>query len=273
LSHAVAPDQHRWIEQFGCTATRRELRNRIREYYRQHYPPTEEARARRYLHPGRAYVRRQRHEPRGPVAAIVATLAPYHTRARVMGLLEHEPVAAEADGDTVASVTGRDLARGKERVLHGRYFLDATETGEVLPLAGVEYVTGAESQKETGEPHALPGDPDPLDMQAITFCFAVDYIEGEDHTIERPRDYDFWREYRPSFWRNTLLAWTHPHPITLAPRQRCLFPHEETTPCQNLWLYRRIIDKSNFAPGTYVSDISLINWPQVDYWLGPVFEV
>ena len=140
-------------------------------------------------------------------------------------------------------------------------------------MPGVEYVTGAESQKETGEPHALQGDPDPLDMQAITFCFAVDYIEGEDHTIERPRDYDFWREYHPSFWPNRLLDWTHPHPITLEPRQRCLFPHEESTPFQNLWMYRRIIDKSNFAPGTYASDISLINWPQIDYWEGPVFEV
>ena len=36
----------------------------------------------------------------------------------------------------------------------------------------------------------------------------------------------------------------------------------------NLWNYRRIIDKSNFEPGRFASDISLINWPQNDYPLG-----
>ena len=43
-SQAVPPDEHPWIEQFGCTATYRELRDRIREYYRRNYPLTEEAR-------------------------------------------------------------------------------------------------------------------------------------------------------------------------------------------------------------------------------------
>jgi hypothetical protein len=36
----------------------------------------------------------------------------------------------------------------------------------------------------------------------------------------------------------------------------------------NLWTYRRILDRNNFAPGAYRSDISLVNWPQNDYWLG-----
>lgn len=272
-SQAVPPDEHPWIEQFGCTATYRELRNRIRQYYHDNYPLTEAARSQRYLNPGNGYVSRLCHEPRVALAVIEAMLAPYRNSGRLTVLLRHKPVAADVKGDTVAAVTVCDLVTGAERVLHGEYFLDATEIGDVLPLAGVEYVTGAESQKETGELHALQGDPDPLDMQAITFCFAIDYIEGEDHTIERPRDYDFWREYYPSFWPNKLLDWTHPHPITLEPRKRCLFPHEEITPRENLWMYRRIIDKSNFAPGTYESDISLVNWPQVDYWEGPIFEV
>ena len=36
----------------------------------------------------------------------------------------------------------------------------------------------------------------------------------------------------------------------------------------NLWIYRRIVDRANFTPGTYASDISLVNWPQNDFWLG-----
>lgn len=36
----------------------------------------------------------------------------------------------------------------------------------------------------------------------------------------------------------------------------------------NLWIYRRIADRANFTPGTYLSDITLVNWPQSDFWLG-----
>lgn len=41
----------------------------------------------------------------------------------------------------------------------------------------------------------------------------------------------------------------------------------------NLWSYRHIADHQNFAPGTYSSSISLVNWKQNDYWLGNVCEV
>ncbi|GIP31322.1 hypothetical protein J2TS4_05320 [Paenibacillus sp. J2TS4] len=55
----------------------------------------------------------------------------------------------------------------------------------MLLLAGVEYVTGSESIAQTGELHALQGEADPQDMQAFTYCFAVDHLEGEDWTISR----------------------------------------------------------------------------------------
>src|SRR6266702_3616760 len=42
-AQAVPPDEHPWIEQFGCTASYRRLRNAIRSYYRDWYPLTEEA--------------------------------------------------------------------------------------------------------------------------------------------------------------------------------------------------------------------------------------
>jgi len=36
----------------------------------------------------------------------------------------------------------------------------------------------------------------------------------------------------------------------------------------NLWNYRRIVNKNNFIQGTYIGDITVINWPQNDYMLG-----
>jgi len=53
----------------------------------------------------------------------------------------------------------------------------------------------AESQTQTGEPHALDKE-DPLDMQAVTHCFAVDYIPERDFTIEKPATYAFWKNYQ-----------------------------------------------------------------------------
>ena len=37
-SQAVPPDEHGWIERFGCTASYRSFRNRVRDYYRRNYP-------------------------------------------------------------------------------------------------------------------------------------------------------------------------------------------------------------------------------------------
>jgi NADPH-dependent 2,4-dienoyl-CoA reductase/sulfur reductase-like enzyme len=53
-SQAVPPDEHPWIEQFGCTASYRQLREDIRAYYRTWYPLTGKARAWRSLNPGAA---------------------------------------------------------------------------------------------------------------------------------------------------------------------------------------------------------------------------
>src|SRR5512145_1105895 len=39
-SQAVPPDEHPWIESFGCTRAYREYRNGVREYYRRNYPLT-----------------------------------------------------------------------------------------------------------------------------------------------------------------------------------------------------------------------------------------
>ncbi|MGH2967662.1 MAG: FAD-dependent oxidoreductase, partial [Solirubrobacteraceae bacterium] len=48
-SQAVPPDEHPWIESFGCTARYRRLRDGIRAHYRAHRPLTDEARARHDL--------------------------------------------------------------------------------------------------------------------------------------------------------------------------------------------------------------------------------
>jgi 2-polyprenyl-6-methoxyphenol hydroxylase-like FAD-dependent oxidoreductase len=126
-SQAVPADEHPWIERFGCNARYRALRDRIRAYYRRHYPLTEAARA-RALNPGASFVSALSHEPRVGVAAIEALLAPHRSTGRLSVLTGHAPVRALVDGDRVRAVTVRDLRSGDERIVWGDWILDATET-------------------------------------------------------------------------------------------------------------------------------------------------
>lgn len=119
-AQAVPSDEHMWREQFGITASYRRLRDGIRRYYRDNYPLTPAARSRQWLNPGGGFVSPLCHEPRVGVAVIEAMLAPWR-------------------------------ASGRLTILQP-YRLLGAETGELLPAAGVEYVTGFESTLQTGEP-------------------------------------------------------------------------------------------------------------------------
>ena len=288
-SQGVPPDEHRWIEQFGCTRSYRRFRRGVRACFREHFPLKGETLVEPRFRPGRALVSRVPSPPEVAWKVLEQLIIPHKLNGRVTVLLESRPVAAETEGDRVKSVTVERSRTGLRTLLTGAYFLDATETGEVLRLTGTEYVTGAESREVTGEPHA-PEKADPLDMQAITHCFAIDHLPGEDHTIEKPELYEFWRAFKPDFWPDKILSWRAPDPPSVGPRHKplgvgrtppgaraepgirhmSLFPEEGKFP---LWTYRRLVEKEQFLPGTFRSDITLVNWPQNDYFLGPVFEV
>jgi len=272
-SQAVPPDEHPWIERFGCTRSYRTYRNAVRQYYRTHYPLTPEARERPELNPGNGSVSRLAHEPRVSLAVLEAMLAPFVSNGRLTLLLLHRPELASVSGSRVTSVKVRDLQHNLYRTVTAKYFLDATELGDLLPMTKTEFVTGAESQAQTGEPHAA-STAQPGNNQSFTFCFGMDYLEGQDHTIEKPSSYAKWRDYVPQLtppWTGPLLSWTMCEPKTLRPRDVFFDPNPPAKPRQagmNLWTYRRILDRANFSADKYPSDVSLVNWPQNDFWLG-----
>ncbi|RAP74916.1 FAD-dependent oxidoreductase [Paenibacillus montanisoli] len=270
-SQAVPPDEHPWIESTGCTRTYREFRERVRRYYRENYPMKEEVLRNDRLNPGNGWVSRLCHEPKVALRIIEDMLAPYVSSGRIVTLMEHKPIDAVVAGDFVKSVTVSHTATGKELTIEAACFLDATECGDLLPIAGIEYVTGAESRADTGEPHA-PEQSDPDDIQSITHVFALDYLEGQDFTIEKPQQYDFWRSFVPGFSNNPLLSWTIPD-VNATDRMREIAFMPNGTDPMPLWTYRRIVDASLFAEGFYESDITLVNWSQNDYFLGPVYNV
>lgn len=279
-SQGVPPDEHPWIERFGATRTYRALRDSIREHYRRWYPLTTEAMGDPELNPGRGRVSRLCHEPRVAASVLESLLSPYLTSGRLRILYNHVPVAADTDGDEVTAVT-LSGPRGDVTVT-ARYFLDATELGDLLPLTGTEFVTGFESRAETGEPSASD-ESQPDNMQAFSWVFALEYREGEDHTIERPACYDYWRSYRPDYWPGPLLGLTAPDPRTLEPLERRFVPHEKAGEVvadqsvdpgdRELWAFRRIVSRDVFEAGFCDSEVTIVNWPMIDYLDGSLIGV
>jgi hypothetical protein len=273
-----ALDEHPWISSFGCTRAYRNFRDSVREHYRRYYPLTESARHRPNFSPGSISSISLSMEPRAALAVLESLLAPYASSGQLTLLSRHKPVSADVDKDRIRSVVVRGLDANLTKTIDATYFIDATELGDLLPLVKAEYVTGFESQRITGEPSAPP-EAQPANEQSFTVCCAVDYRHGEDHVIEKPAEYAFWRDYVPQLkpvWPGKLLNWQMSNPQTLAPRDLGFDPTEaqgKPSALFNLWSYRRIAAKANFITGAYGSDVTVLNWPQNDYWLGRLVDV
>ena len=270
-SQAVPPDEHHHIEKFGCTRRYRAFRDGVRAYYREHYPLTDAARNNPTLNPGGGAVSRVCHEPRVAVAVIESMLQWPRTKGLLTVLLRHKPVAADVEGDRVRSVTVRDLETGKDHAIAAPFILDATELGELLPLTKTEYVVGAESRNDTREPHAIDGPPEPNTVQSFTWCFpmAFDPTPGANHVGEKPEQYDRWRDYTPKLtppWPGKMFSWTYAQPATLKPTTRVLFKSDTTKAKGSFFDYRQIVTRAHFPEEDVPHDVSLINWPQNDYW-------
>ena len=271
-SQAVPPDEHGWVERFGCTATYRRFRELVRGYYRAHYPLRPEHRDNPRLNPGNGWVSPLCHEPRVALAVLESMLAPHVSSGRIRILRRHRPIGTRIkESDRVAAVVIRNLADGSELELRAAYFLDATENGDLLPIAGVEHVTGAEARAATGEASA-PEVASPANVQAFSMCFVLEERADESHVIPRPERYDFWRSYVPRLkpaWPGPLFGWTGLNPRTMQTMRYNFDPHREKPGLfSGLWAYRRIVDRAQFVSGAYASDLCLVNWPMIDYLEG-----
>jgi hypothetical protein len=264
-TQAVPPDEHPWIEWTGANESYRQLRELIRARYRQR-PLVGPAATDPELNPGRCWVSRLGCEPAEAAAAIASQLEPFVATGALRILRRHVARSLDVDGDLIRAVELTDLEDGQVVHVAARYVLDATEEGELLPLARCEYVLGGEGREVTGEPDNTER-PDPGCQQAITWCFALEHRPGEDHTIARPAEYGFWRDHQAPFWPGPQLEWRTQEPETGRPLERPLFGGG-----QDLWAFRRIRHTGHYPPG-WTTDVTVVNWPQVDYWLAPVVDV
>jgi hypothetical protein len=113
-------------------------------------------------------------------------------------------------------------------------------------------------------PHpAQQSDPYPDQVQGFTYCFAVEYAPGEDHTIPKPTGYERFREEQPYTF---VLRGHHGEP-----RPFQMFTTGPTG-LPPFWTYRRLIDGQLLCPRGQMRDVAMINWPGNDYHWASVID-
>ncbi len=235
-----ALDEHEYIETFGGTALYTQFRQAVRAAYGG------------VTNPGNGWVSRLCFEPRVGLKILQEWLKPYQQTGQLTLWLRCVPTQAEVRAGQIHSVTVHRLG-AEPCPLFAPYFVDATELGDLLPLVGAPYVTGAESFEDTHEPDA-PTDGAHLErVQGFTHCFLVEYRPGEDHTLPHPPSgYAQWRDRQPF----SLI-------LTLRGGGRKRFPvFDGDLP---FWEYRRLYHAAQFADPARPFDVALINWDSNDY--------
>ncbi|MFZ9745514.1 MAG: FAD-dependent oxidoreductase [Opitutaceae bacterium] len=269
-TQGIPLDEHPWAEDYGRTRSYAEFRAGVRAYYRRAYPLLPAAQRDPGLNPGAGWVSKLGFEPRVGLAVLHEMLAPHLAAGRLTILLRHRPVAVARDGDLVRAVAVEDETSGARRTLAAPYVLDGTELGDLLELAGVESVVGAESQAETGEPLALAGSANPREQMVFTHVFALDHRPGEEHVIARPREYDFWLRAPSSRGAGPKFA----VPDLFGVRQDHFGrPTKPGAYVASTWNFRRILCRGNFTAGAFPSDLTVAIWHANEYHLGPLCGV
>lgn len=238
-----ALDEHPHVERGGVSASYRRFRELIRARYDG------------VANPGGGWVSRLCFEPAVAAQVVDELLAPHVAAGKLHVLTGARPHAAVRDGDRIAEVylTAMDGPPGDDAYrVRAEVFCDATETGELLPLAGADWVVGSEGSDAHGESLAVPGGPAPRAVQSCTVGFVVEHRPGEDHTVPRPAGYERWRASQP--FTLEIAGWDE-----RVHRYRMFTDGPDGHP--PFWTYRRLRDGAVFG-GT---DLALVNWAGNDY--------
>jgi hypothetical protein len=243
-----ALDEHEHIERFGGTRSYSGFRDGVRADYEREY-------GRKIANPGGGWVSELCFEPRVGLRVIHSLLEPWIASGRLKVFCRCVPCSAAVDSGRIAAVTC--TSPNGALTVRADYFLDATELGDLLALAGAPFATGAEAVEDTGEPNASKDGPHPHQVQAFTCCFIVEHVPGRDFTIRKPVNYAAWRDNQPFHLDVPAEAGGQPiHYPVFTPS----FPGQLT-----FWTYRRIFDSGAFQSGRRPHDLALINWDSNDY--------
>lgn len=256
----AALDENPYIETTGGTASYQRARDDIRHYYRHHYQVSNTDARQRHFTPGGCWVSSLCFEPHVGFDVLRSMLQPYLANSFLRVFLRTKAVSVERNGNRLESVLSYSFEDRRWIAFHAAYVLDATDTGELLPLAGADYVTGAEPRSLTGEPHARDGDGDPNDIQSFTYTFVLarglTRDQGHEAALEEPPEYEVHRTAQPY-----TLTLDYGGGKRLTYRMFEKAPNTEGA----FWTYRRLIAAGNFRGPGAPPEMSMVNWPGNDY--------
>ncbi len=235
------PDETQYTPTVGSTATYRAFQHAVRAFYRNNHVLSPSGASQPTFDPGGGYPGFSG-EPlviHQILQQQLQALPNVHVR---LGLTV---TAAAVAGDTIQSVTVVDSS-GAAITIGAKIFLDATDLGDLLPLANVEHVIGAEAQSDSQEPNA-PGVAHPEWVQPITVVVALERRpDGEDHTIAQPANYEALKAQQNYTILDGYIKKMFAQPV-------------------DMWGYRRYIQSSNFVDPAFPGDLSMLNMGANDY--------
>lgn len=232
------------IETTGTAKSYRDVRDAIREWYRANASLSAYGSNRQYFNPGFSD------------AGFPFSVDPSVTHDVLKMLIDG--LSARLDlrlGTTVTqvstqngSVTGIKTSSGDTYT--ARVYLDATDLGDLLPLAGLPWTIGAEAQSDTGEPGAPPT-AHPEWIQPITVPIAVEHRpDGESHVIPKPANFD----EIASKQNFRVVDGDISGVFTVLPGGE-----------ESLFAYRQFVDAVNFADTDFARNRTTLNVGSNDY--------
>ncbi|MBH9552611.1 FAD-dependent oxidoreductase [Inhella gelatinilytica] len=258
-SQAVPPDEHRLIEHGGCTASYRAFRNAMHAHYRAQAGFQDRAALTEGCNPGDGWVSRLCIEPAAAHAYLRELLQP-HIDSGHLQLMAGEAQAVQREDRRIHSLT----IAGQQ--VSAAYVLDATETGELLRLAGLPYRLGKEAQADWAEPLA-PARAEPLDQQPVTWVLALRRQTTPGPVVQRPPHYEHWRAYVVPHYGHKLFSDALPGSQPGAVAHLPFFADGATL---DWWRYRRIVAGHQWQDER--EEVSLVNWAQNDYAAVPLLD-
>jgi FAD dependent oxidoreductase len=231
----------------GSSPSYRGLEERIRAFYRQNATLSAHGNQMVHFNPGAAESNfpfaADPHVVQGILRALIDA-----QNARLTLKLGATVIGVAVQNGLVQSLTVR--AGNSTDTYTGKMYVDATDLGDLLPLAGLPWKIGAESQADTGEPDA-PAQAHPEWIQPITVPVALERRpDGENHRIPKPANYDdIVRDQGFHVVDGDING-----VFTVQPGGS-----------ETIWSYRRYIDSRNFADPNYAYDRTTINVGSVDY--------
>lgn len=251
------PDDLNIGDDIGSSKMYSEFRTRIRDLYKSKYKLSFFGNIQKHFCPGNARCSHIAAEPNIAYEAICHWLKPYIENGSLSIFTGYKPIASELENKKIKTIT---LSNPKHEkiTIQSKYFLDATEQGDTLPILNLPFMIGSEAQSEFNEPHA-PVVANPLAVQSFTYCIAVEFRPGENHTIKEPDRFKYFKD-KYKFFLSSAGSTREEQAYFFKPR--ILKSGARIVP---FWNYRSTLDLMNFEANQGLFTRAIINVESNDY--------